>query len=94
MGSMFFDWNSLISLNFSNFNTSCVNIRSSMLCICSSLISLVLSIFNTSSVKLTTGIFYYCRALILLDLSSYFNYSTSNLFDAKCNLKKIINSNV
>ena len=78
MLSMFNGCNSLISLNFNNFDSSSVTNMGWTFSGCNSLISLNLSIFNTSSVKYMYKMFYGCNSLISLDLS---NFNTSSVKD-------------
>jgi len=60
---MFWECNSLISLDLSNFNTQNINM-SFMFHNCKSLISLDLSNFNTQNVTNMSGMFSCCKSLI------------------------------
>ena len=63
MSWMFYDCNSLISLDLSNFNTQNVTNMRRMFCECNSLISLDLSNFNTQNVTNMYNIFYDCNSI-------------------------------
>ena len=88
MRSMFYDCNSLTSLDLSNFNTSKVTLMNSTFKGCSNLTSLDLSNFNTSKVKTMSNLFAGCHKIRSLDLS---NFDTSkvttmaNMFDMNYN---------
>ena len=73
---MFSSCSSLLSIDFSNFNTSNINNMYSMFSKCSSLTTLNLSNFNTSKVTNMMGMFYNCISLTTLDLT---NFNTSNV---------------
>ena len=75
---MFYDCESLTSLDLSSFNTSNVTDMNSMFKGCSSLTSLNLSNFNTSKVTDMTQMFYRCSSLTSLDVSKF---DTSNVTD-------------
>ena len=66
---MFFDCESLISLNLSNFNTQNVTNMNYMFYNCNSLISLYLSNFNTQNVTNMNYMFYNCISLICLNFN-------------------------
>ena len=76
MGLMFWDTQSLTSLDLSNFNTSNVVDMQSMFFGTHSLTSLDLSSFDTSNVTMMQGMFSGARSLTSLDLS---NFDTSNV---------------
>ena len=78
MRGMFYDFNSLISLDLSNFNTKNVTNMSHMFFNCNSLKSLDLSNFNTQNVIHMNSIFRECNSLKSLDLS---NFNTQNVTD-------------
>ena len=78
MDSMFYDCESLTSLDLRSFNTSKVTKMSNMFYWCSSLTSLDLRSFNTSNVMSMDKMFYECNSLTSLDVS---NFDTSNLTD-------------
>ena len=64
MNGMFYDCNSLISLDLSNFNTQNVTNMCWMFRDCNSLISLDLSNFNTQNVTDMYAMFSGCKSLI------------------------------
>ena len=74
--NMFFMNYSLVSLNFSNFNTSKVTDMSSMFGECSSLTNLDVTGFDTSKVTNMSSMFSVCESLTKLDLS---NFDTSKV---------------
>ena len=84
MNGVFWDCNSLTSIDLSNFNTSSVTDINNMFAGCSSLTALDLSNFDTSNVTSMGnpgnysygGMFRNCKALTSLDLSSF---DTSNI---------------
>ena len=67
---MFYDWNSLSSLDLSNFNTQNVINMHSMFYNCNSLSSLDLSIINMEDIE---DIFYDCNSLIFKIISHFSN---------------------
>ncbi|MBQ9864836.1 MAG: BspA family leucine-rich repeat surface protein [Bacteroidales bacterium] len=71
MGEMFFECNSLTSLNLSNFNTENVTNMHGMFRYCNSLTTLDLSNFNTENVTDMRYMFTYCSSLSSLNLSSF-----------------------
>ncbi len=95
MSYMFYNCNSLTSLNLSSFNTANVTDMSMMFVACNSLTSLNLSNFNTSNVTDMSDMFWGCGSLTSLDLS---NFNTSNVTDMSgmfryCNLTSLDLSN-
>ena len=78
MANMFFECESLTSIDVSNFNTSKVTDMASMFGDCSSLTSLDLSNFNTSKVTDMGAMFAECSSLTSLDVSSF---NTANVTD-------------
>ena len=70
----------LVSINFSNVDTSNVVYMNSMFEDCKSLTSLDLSSFNTSKVSAMYMMFFGCSSLESLDLS---NFNTSKVIDMK-----------
>ena len=68
---MFYKCHSLISLDFSNFNTKNVINMRNMFYGCNSLLNLNLSNFNTENVINMTNMFCNCYSLVSLDLSSF-----------------------
>ena len=70
----------LVSLDFSNFNTSLVTDMSSMFYSCEKLVSLDLSTFDISSVNYLSYMFCYGYALEYLDISN-FNPDPEKLID-------------
>ena len=78
MYEMFYNCNSLTSLDVSNWDTSNVTDMSSMFFHCSDLISLDVTNFDTSNVTDMSSMFSYCNSLTSLDLS---NWDTSNVTD-------------
>ena len=79
---MFFDCNSLSSLDFSNFNTQNVTNMKYMFAYCNSLSTLDLSNFNTQNVTNMEEMFYNCFSLLSLYL---FNFNTQNIIEAPTN---------
>ena len=75
---MFFNCNTLISLDLSNFNTKNVTNMSYMFSDCYSLVSLDLTNFNTQNVTNMDYMFSNCNSLISLDLS---NFNTQNVIN-------------
>ena len=73
---MFYNCQSLTSLDVSNWDTSNVTDMTSMFYECNSLTSLDLSNFDTSNVTSMNGMFWYCYSLTSLDVS---NWDTSNV---------------
>ena len=80
MRYMFFDCESLQSLDLSNFDTSKVTDMTSMFSGCNSLQSVDLSNFDTSKVSNMTSMFCGCNSLRSLDLSSF---DTSKVTDMR-----------
>ena len=76
---MFYDCNSLSSLDLSNFNTQNVTNMGGMFYNCKSLTSLDLSNFNTQNVKNMDNIFNGCKSLISLDLSNFNTQYLTNM---------------
>ena len=76
MNKMFKNCDDLVSINFTNFDTSGVTNMNSMFYGCGSLISINLSNFNTSSVTDMGSMFYFCSSLISLNL---YNFNTSKV---------------
>ena len=84
MNGVFWDCNSLTSIDLSNFNTSNVTDINNMFAECSSLIALDLSNFDTSNVTSMGNLYNYsyggmfrnCKSLTSLDLS---NFDTSKV---------------
>ena len=96
MSCMFYNCNSLKSLNLSNFDTSNVVDMRSMFYNCNSLNSLDISSFDTSQVKNMNNMFYNCSSLNSLDL---LNFNTSNIINMnnmfkECNNLMFININI
>ena len=71
MSGMFYDCQSLTSLDLSSFNTAKVTNMDDMFISCSSLTSLDLSSFNTAKVENMSDMFWGCSGLTSLDLSSF-----------------------
>ncbi|MCQ2197438.1 MAG: BspA family leucine-rich repeat surface protein, partial [Bacteroidaceae bacterium] len=78
MSWMFYNCNSLTSLDLSAFNTENVTDMSSMFQDCNSLKSLDLSAFNTENVTNMSYMFFNCKSLTSLDLSAF---NTENVTD-------------
>ena len=76
--NMFFCCSTLISLNFSNFDTSDITNMKKMFYNCISLQNLNLSNFNTTNVTDMSNMFYNCSSLTSLDIS---NFNTKNVID-------------
>ena len=77
---MFYNCDSLISLDLSNFNTQKVTEMSFMFSGCKSLISLDLSNFNTQKVNDMSYMFSGCNSLISLDLSSFNTQNVTTMY--------------
>ncbi|MGM9804650.1 MAG: BspA family leucine-rich repeat surface protein [Muribaculaceae bacterium] len=71
MSYMFWNCNSLTSLNLSNFKTDNVTNMLGMFYYCTSLTSLDLSSFNTENVTIMDGMFHHCISLKSLNVSSF-----------------------
>ncbi len=76
MSRMFYNCESLTSLDVSKFNTANVTNMSNMFFDCSSLTTLNLSSFNTANVTNMTGMFSGCSSLTTLNVS---NFNTANV---------------
>ena len=75
---MFYNCSSLISLNFSNFNTYSIINMNGLFYNCTSITSLNLSNFNTKNVTNMRCMFFNCSSLNSLNLS---NFNTNNVTD-------------
>ena len=104
MNGVFWDCNSLASIDLSNFNTSSVTDINNMFAECSSLTALDLSNFDTSNVTSMGnpygfsygGMFRNCKSLTSLDLSNFDTSKVkqmSNMFDGCSNLTNLNLSN-
>ena len=104
MNGVFWDCNSLASIDLSNFNTSSVTDINNMFAECSSLTALDLSNFDTSNVTFMGnpygfsygGMFRNCKSLTSLDLSNFDTSKVkqmSNMFDGCSNLTNLNLSN-
>ena len=80
MGSMFYQCDSLTSLDLSNFDTSKVTSMSDMFGVCSKLTNLDLSNFDVSKVTNMSDMFSSCSSLTGLNLS---NFNTSKVTNMK-----------
>ena len=92
-GRLFYSFNNLISIDFTNTNTMNVTDMSWMFFGCSSLTSLDLTSFNTSNVMNMSDMFFMCEKIANINLSSF---NTSNVTDmsemfAACSNLKILN---
>ena len=76
---MFYNCNSITSLDLSGWNTSNVTNMSSMFCNCNSLTSLDLSGWNTSNVTDMRAMFSRCSYLTYLDLSGFNTSNVTNM---------------
>ena len=84
---MFYDCNSLVDIDLSNFNSQNITKMDSMFFGCTSLININLSNFNTQNVIDMSGLFCRCNSLINIDLS---NFQTQNVINmsgmfSRCN---------
>ena len=104
MNGVFWDCNSLASIDLSNFNTSSVTDINNMFAECSSLTALDLSNFDTSNVTSMGnpygfgygGMFRNCKSLTSLDLSNFDTSNVkqmSNMFEGCSNLTNLDLSN-
>ena len=75
---MFYECNSLTTIDLSNFNTQNVTNMSSMFNGCNSLTTIDLSNLNTQNVTNMCEMFYICKSLKTIDLS---NFNTKNVTD-------------
>ena len=75
---MFYNCKSIISVDFTNFDSSEVNSTGSMFYNCTSLLSLNLTNFDTSKVTWMDYMFYNCNSLISLDFA---RFNTSNVLN-------------
>ena len=87
----------IVSIDFSNFNSSNITNMEGMFKLCKKLKEIIgLEKFNTKNVVNMAGLFYECNELKYLDLS---NFDTSNvkymdlMFNGCCKLKNIIGLN-
>ena len=71
MQDMFYGCSSIISIDFSNFDSSSVTNMKAMFAFCYSLKSLDLSNFKTSNVSIMINMFYCCKSLTTLNLSTF-----------------------
>ena len=87
MSAMFYNCESLASLDLSNFDTSRVTDMEDMFYYCKSLTSLDLSNFNTSQVTDMGAMFSDCMSLTSLDLSNFDTSQVTNMCEmfACCN---------
>ena len=76
---LFYDCNSIIYLDLSNFNTQNVTNMSDMFYQCNSLVELDLSNFKTKNVTNMSYMFNYCKSLTNLDLSSFNTQIVTNM---------------
>src|SRR5574344_238285 len=92
MTSMFYECESLINVDVSNFNTSKVTNMGGLFYYCKSLTSLDVSNFDTSYVTDMSQMFDYCTSLTSLDLSTFDTSKVanmSNMFDSCSSLTKL-----
>ena len=75
---MFFEAKSILTIDFTNFDSSSVVNMHNLFHNCYSLISLKLNNFDTSSITDINGLFYCCYSLISLDLNLF---NTSSVTD-------------
>ena len=80
MSEMFYNCESLTSLDLSHFNTANVTNMREMFHGCTSLTSLDLSHFNTANVISMYNMFCSCRSLTSLDLSSFNTANVTNMY--------------
>ena len=79
MSYMFYSCSSIISLDFSNFDTSFVTNMTAMFCECYSLKSISLKNYDTSSVEDMSYMFSSTKSLEALDLKSFNTSSVKNM---------------
>ena len=91
---MFYDCNSLESLDFSNFNTEKVINMSYMFCKCTNLKSLNVSNFNNQKVTNMYRMFCECESLINLNLSNFNTQNVSNMGLMFCDCNSLKNLNL
>ena len=87
---MFYECNSLISLDLSKFNAQNVKYMSYMFSDCKSLINLNLSNFNTQNVTNMGNMFWYCNSLTNLDLSNFNTQKVTNMSHMFFNCESLI----
>ena len=91
---MFFDCNSLINLNLSNFKTeNVVNMRG-MFSGCNTLINLDLSNFNTENVINMSDMFSDCKSLTNLNLSNLNTKNVNNMRSMFCDCNSLTDLNL
>ena len=90
---MFFECDSFIELDFSNFNTENVTNMEYMFYYCTSLTNLNLSNFNTKKVTNMKSIFYKCNSLSHLNLSNFNTENATNMENmfSNCESLKTLN---
>lgn len=81
MGDMFYDCSSLVTLDFSTFNTANVRNMGGMFWGCSSLTSLNISSFNTANVTNFENMFHDCSKLQALNLSNFNTSKATSMFN-------------
>ena len=94
---MFYNCNSLSSLDISNFNTEIVTSMEEMFRYCTLLSSLDLSNFNTQNVITMERMFYNCRSLYYLDISNFIFKKETDIFNSlpnNCYIKMNNKSNI
>ena len=94
MENMFYDCQSLASLDLNNFNTSNVTNMKKMFDYCSSLTSLDLRSFDTSNVTNMESMFDYCSSLASLDLRSFDTSNVTNMRDMFNGCESLISLNL
>ena len=94
MAGMFYDCESLTSLDLSGFNTSSVTDMYFMFFGCVSLLSLDLSGFDTSNVTDMNSMFYYCYYLSSLDLSGFDTSKVTNMTQMFSDCKSLTSLNL
>ena len=79
MNYLFYDCESLVNIDLSNFNTQNVTDMRYMFFRCSSLTNIDLSNFNTQNVTDMCGMFYGCSSLTNIDLSNFNTQNVTNM---------------
>jgi surface protein len=94
MQIMFFECNSLISLDLTFFNTSLVNNMAKMFYQCNSLVYLNISSFDTSQTTDFNYMFYGCKSLISLDLSNFKTQNVTHMNSMFSNCQSLLSLNL
>ena len=92
--SMFYECNSIVEINFIEFDISRCTNTNKMFRNCKSLISLDLTKLNFQNVKTMCDMFWDCQNLTSLDLSNLDTQNVVNMGHLFCNCKSLISLNI